>query len=181
MFASLFVKKRITQKQLAVKFVHSTLNAIDSTYVDFLNSIYNDPELIASPKLNYEDPSVFMKIIIAGNVKFFERILSNHEENAISNAIIEEMSEVFEMKFNDMKNELDKYSSFISRVNHPSKNILYGISKAVFFKFRLGKYQDEYFAQLNTPNPVFLKKIDNLVENYIWDWESVFEKNKIVY
>jgi hypothetical protein len=28
---------------------------------------------------------------------------------------------------------------------------------------------------------VFLKKIDNLVENYIWDWESVFEKNKIVY
>ena len=55
------------------------------------------------------------------------------------------------------------------------------ISKAVFFKFRLGKYQDEYFAQLNTPNPVFLKKIDNLVENYIWDWESVFEKNKIVY
>jgi t-SNARE complex subunit (syntaxin) len=107
--------------------------------------------------------------------------LSNYEENAISNAIIEEMSKVFEMKFNDMKNELDKYSSFISRVNHPSKNILYGISKAVFFKFRLGKYQDEYFAQLNTPNPVFLKKIDNLVENYIWDWESVFEKNKIVY
>ena len=43
MFASLFVKKRITQKQLAVKFVHSTLNAIDSTYEDFLNSIYNDP------------------------------------------------------------------------------------------------------------------------------------------
>ena len=75
-----------------------------------------------------------MKIIIAGNVKFFERILSNYEENAISNAIIEEMSKVFEMKFNDMKNELDKYSSFISRVNHPSKNILYGISKAVFFK-----------------------------------------------
>ena len=91
------------------------------------------------------------------------------------------MSEVFEMNFNDMKDQLEKYSSFISRVNHPSKNILYGISKAVFFKFKLGNYQEEYFAQLNTPNPVFLKKIDTLVENYIWDWETTFEKNKILY
>ena len=91
------------------------------------------------------------------------------------------MSVVFEMKFNEMQEKLEKYSSFISRVNHPSKNILYGISKAVFFKFKLGAYQDEYFAQLNTPNPVFLKKIDTLVENYIWNWETIFEKNKIVY
>ena len=77
------------------------------------------------------------------------------------------MSEVFEMDFNEMKEELESYSSFISRVNHPSKNILYGMSKAVFFKFKLGKYQDPYFAQLNTPNPVFLKKIDILIENFI--------------
>ena len=51
----------------------------------------------------------------------------------------------------------------------------------LYFKFKLGAFQDEYFAQLNTPNPVFLKKIDNLVENYVWDWETIFEKNKIVY
>jgi hypothetical protein len=91
------------------------------------------------------------------------------------------MSEVFEMDFNIMKEELESYSSFISRVNHPSKNILYGMSKAVFFKFKLGKYQDEYFAQLNTPNPVFLKKIDVLIENFIWDWKTIFEKSKISY
>ena len=181
MFATLFVKKRITHQKLAKKFVHITLNAIDNTYTDFLDAIYNDSELISRPKLNYEDPNVLMNIIIAGNIKFFERILSSHEEKAITNAIIEQMSDVFEMDFRDMKDQLEKYSSFISRVNHPSKNILYGVSKAVFFKFKLGNYQEEYFAQLNTPNPVFLKKIDTLVENYLWDWETVFEKNKIVY
>ena len=62
------------------------------------------------------------------------------------------------MKFNQMKDQLEKYSSFISRVNHPSKNILYGISKAVFSNLNLGNYQEEYFAQLNTLIQYFLKK-----------------------
>ena len=77
-----------------------------------------------------------------------------------------------------MQAELEKYSSFISRVNHPQK-YTYGMSKAVFFKFKLGKYQEDYFAQLNTPNPIFLKRIDNLVENYIWDWKSFSIRQKL--
>ena len=181
MFSTLFVKKRVTHEMLASNFVNKTLRSVDETYKDFLDAIYNDTELISFPKLDYKDPTELMYLIIAGNMKFFERILSSQEENTICNSIIEQMCIVFDMKFNQMQDKLEKYSSFISRVNHPSKNILYGISKAVFFKFKLGTYQDEYFAQLNTPNPVFLKKIDTLVENYIWDWETIFEKNKIVY
>ncbi len=181
MFATLFAKKRITHKVLAKQFVNKTLRAVDETFEDFLDAIYNDSELESYPKLNYKDPSVLMHIIIAGNMKFFERILSSHEENAICNSIIKETSIVFEIDFNEMNDKLESYSSFISRVNHPSKNILYGMSKAVFFKFKLGKYQDEYFAQLNTPNPVFLKKIDVLIENFIWDWKTIFEKSKISY
>ena len=78
-----------------------------------------------------------------------------------------------------IKNYLEEYSSYISRVNHPSKNILYGMSKAVFFKFNLGKHQEDYFAQLNSPNPIFLKRIDNIMENYLWDWNALFNKHKI--
>ena len=120
-----------------------------------------------------------MFIIISGNIKYFEKILSAHEEKLLHDSIVAQMSEAFEIEFHEMEEKLNKYTSFISRVNHPSKNILYGMSKAVFFKFKLGQYQDEYFAQLNTPNPIFLKKIDTLIENYIWDWKSIFEKIKI--
>ena len=107
MFATLFVKKRITHKVLAKQFVHKTLRAVDETFEDFLDAIYNDSELESYPKLNYKDPSVLMHIIIAGNMKFFERILSSHEENAVCNSIIKEMSEVFEMDFNEMKEKLE--------------------------------------------------------------------------
>ena len=179
MFATLFVKKKVSQKQLAYNFVHHTLNCIDTTYNDFLDAIYNDSELESYPELDYNNPSELTFIIIAGNIKYFERILSAHEEKMIFNSIVQEMADIFEMEFHEMEEKLDKYGSFISRVNHPSKNILYGMSKAVFFKFKLGQYQDEYFAQLNTPNPIFLKKIDTLIENYIWNWKGVFEKTKI--
>ena len=179
MFTSLFVKKKISHKEIAQKFVHPTLQTIDDTYSDFLDAIFSDPELTEHPPLDYKDPRKFSLIIIAGNMKFFEKILSAYEENNLCQAIIEEMSKAFETNFHEMQAELEKYSSFISRVNHPSKNILYGMSKAVFFKFKLGKYQEDYFAQLNTPNPIFLKRIDNLVENYIWDWKSFFDKTKI--
>jgi hypothetical protein len=178
MFAALFVKKKISQKQLAYNFVHHTLNCIDQTYKDFLDIIYNDPELENYPELDYDNPDELMLIIISGNIKFFERILSAHEENSLVDSIIEEMANIFNLSFSDMKEKINKYTSFISRVNHPSKNILYGMSKAIFFKFKLGQYQDDYFAQLNTPNPIFLKKIDTLIENYIWEWKAIFEKTK---
>ena len=46
MFASLFVKKRITHKVLAKQFVHKTLRTVDETFEDFLDAIYNDSELL---------------------------------------------------------------------------------------------------------------------------------------
>ena len=179
MFTSLFVKKKLSHKQIAFKFVHHTLQIIDETYGDFLDAIFYDPELTEHPKLDYKDPTKLSFIIIAGNMRYFEHILPAYEENNLCQAIIEEMASVYEVSFHEMQAKLEKYSSFISRVNHPSKNILYGMSKAVFFKFKLGQFQEDYFAQLNTPNPIFLKRIDNLIENYIWDWKSFFDKTKI--
>ena len=179
MFATLFAKKKITKKKLAYNFVHHTLNVIDETYSDFLDAIYYDPELKTHPQLNYEDSSEIALIVIAGNIKYFERILSISEENEIVNEVIIQMAIIYGVEVIEMRETLESYSSFISRVNHPSKNILYGISKAIFFKFNLGQHQEEYFAQLNTPNPVFLKRIDILIENYIWDWKNIFDKNKI--
>ena len=91
MFSTLFVKKRVTHEMLASNFVNKTLRSVDETYNDFLDAIYNDTELISFPKLDYKDPTELMYLIVAGNMKFFERILSSQEENTICNSIIEQM------------------------------------------------------------------------------------------
>ena len=52
------------------------------------------------------------------------------------------------------------------------------MSKAVFFKYKLGQYQDAYFSQLNAPSPILLKRMDNVMENFLWDWDTFFDKYK---
>jgi len=64
-------------------------------------------------------------------------------------------------------------------VNHPSKNTLYGMSKAVFHKFHLNDYQESYFKNMRTPNPLFLKRMDDVLNNFLWDWEEFFKRHKL--
>ena len=68
----------------------------------------------------------------------------------------------------------------MNRVNHPSKNMLYAMSKAMFYKYELNDHQVEYFRNLNTPNPIFLKNLDDVMSNFLWDWDAFEEKYKVV-
>jgi hypothetical protein len=83
------------------------------------------------------------------------------------------------MDINAFKNLIREYQSFITRVNHPSKNWIYGMSKAIFDKYTLYNFQDEYFKRMQAPNPLFLKRMDEVVENFVWDWDAFFKKYKL--
>ena len=179
MLSTLFRKRKITEPQLAHSFVNITISAIDDSFSDIIDAIKNDSELTSCPSLNQRDIDKFTFIVLAGNLKTIERFLPASEEISLNGLITEKIAEIYNSDYNTIKSYLEEYSSYISRVNHPSKNILYGMSKAVFFKFELGKHQEDYFAQLNSPNPIFLKRIDNIMEHYLWDWNSLFNKHKI--
>ena len=72
-----------------------------------------------------------------------------------------------------------EYKSYISRVNHPSKNVVKGMSKALFFKYNLNEYQDVYFKNMQAPNPLFLKRMEDLFYYFIWDWDVFFKNYKV--
>ena len=54
------------------------------------------------------------------------------------------------------------------------------MSKAIFFKYELNDYQQDYFRKMKTPNPIFLKRLDEIVANFIWNWNDLKDKYKIV-
>jgi hypothetical protein len=54
------------------------------------------------------------------------------------------------------------------------------MSKAVFFKYNLSAYQQDYFKMMQTPNPIFLKKMDEIMSNFLFNWESFTVKYKVV-
>lgn len=33
---------------------------------------------------------------------------------------------------------------------------------------------------MKTPNPIFLKNLDELMRNFLWDWEAFNERYKVV-
>jgi hypothetical protein len=68
----------------------------------------------------------------------------------------------------------------MNRVNAPSKNTLYAMSKAVFYKYNLMDFQDEYFRGMKTHNPIFCKNLDEIMRNFLWDWEAFNEKYKVI-
>ncbi len=71
------------------------------------------------------------------------------------------------------------YKQLMTRLNHPSKNVIYAMSKAIFDKYTLYNYQDEYFKRMQAPNPLLLKRLDEVVENFVWDWDAFFKRYKL--
>jgi len=67
----------------------------------------------------------------------------------------------------------------MKRVNSPSKTTLYGMSKAIFHKYALNDFQDNYFKRMNTPNPIFLKRLDELMQHFLFNWEVFLKKYRV--
>jgi len=178
MLSTLFGKKKLTEDKIANIFVNSLLNIVDNSFADIATSIILDPEFVKQPQLDITDSDKFLMIVIAGNYNYLSRYFSTAEENVLKYRITQKIATVFGLQFDEMNQIISDYQELIYRVNYPSKNTLYGMSKAVFFKYKLGQYQDQYFAQLNSPNPLFLKRMDGIMENYIWDWNTFLTKNK---
>ena len=78
-----------------------------------------------------------------------------------------------------LKETIAKYQSWMGRINHPSKNTLYAMSKGVFFKYELNQFQKDYFRNMNTPNPIFLKRLDEVIQQFVFDWAQVKEEFRV--
>lgn len=172
----IFKRKKLDEITEATLFVDAILSAVDEGFTEVAGLINDSPEFVSSPQIDEQDSDKFLLIVLAGNFKFISRLFSAHTEYRLTNAILERLSCTFEAEPDQFMKAIDQYGKFLSKVNHPSNNILYSMSKAVFYKYDLSEYQEEYFKKLNAPNPIFLKRMDEAIETFIWDWDSVKQK-----
>jgi hypothetical protein len=180
MFSSI-LKKRINEDKVANIFTNSILKTVEEGFEDVAGLINEAPEFETSPEIAEKDSSKFTLIIIAGNLELLPQFFSTHQEKRLLSLIMDRFSTIFQLGRHDFMAIVADYQKFLSKVNHPSTNVLYGMSKAVFFKYELGQFQAPYFRKLNSPNPLFLKRLDDVMENFIWDWEHLKEKYNLVF
>ena len=105
--------------------------------------------------------------------------MNDTKDERITNLIISKLGKVYDVDQEKFESVIDNYQNYLTKVNHPSKNMLYAMSKAIFGKYELNEFQDDYFKNMNSPNPMFLKRLDEAMDNFIWNWET-FNKKYII-
>lgn len=173
------IKRRLSDNQVANVFVNALLEVVDNGFKEVAALINDDAAFVASPNITPEQDGEFALIVIVGNLSYLESTFEADQAFRVEKLIFEKLGKLYGMSEQDFTKLVREYQSFMTRVNHPSKNMIYAMSKAIFHKYNLNEYQDTYFRRLSAPNPLFLKRMDEVVGNFIWNWDSFFKKYKI--
>ncbi len=173
------LRKKISDDKLANIFINSLFNTIDTGFPVVAEFINDDPAFVRSPNIQPTDNYEFALILIVGNMSFLESAFDPEQADKVEKLVYEKLAKVYDMPVAEFKSLLKDYKTLISRLNNPSKNMIYGMSKAIFDKYTLYNFQDEYFKRMQAPNPLFLKRMDEVVENFVWDWDAFFKKYKL--
>lgn len=173
------LKKKLSDNQLANVFINGLLDAVDNGFEEVAALINDDLAFVNSPGISVEQNGQFTMIVLVTNISSLENTFETVQANRIEKLIFEKLGVMMGGTAQQAEEKVREYQKFMQRINHPSKNMIYAMSKAIFHKYELNDFQDEYFRRLNAPNPLFLKRMDQVVPNFLWDWDMFFKKYKI--
>ena len=176
---STIIKKKLSDNQVANVFINAIFDSVDNGFKEVALMINEDTAFVKSPNVSENENGEFGMIVLVGNLSFLESTFESDQAERVENIIFDKVSKMYEMDLVSFRDLVREYQSFIMRVNHPSKNWIYGMSKAVFHKYQLNEYQDEYFRRMQATNPLFLKRMDEVMSNFIWNWDAFFKKYRI--
>ncbi|MCE2713390.1 MAG: hypothetical protein ACK46O_03290 [Flavobacteriia bacterium] len=173
------LKRKLSDNQVANIFINAIFDTVDNGFKEVAQLINEDIAFVKSPSIDDKDNGEFGLIVIVGNLSFLESTFDSEQAGRVEKIIFDKLAKIYDMSEADFVKLIRDYQSFITRVNHPSKNMIYGMSKAVFHKYGLNECQDEYFRRMMAPNPLFLKRMDEVMTNFIWNWDAFFKKYKL--
>lgn len=173
------LKKRLSDTQLANVFLNGIFEIVDNGFVEVVDLINEDLAFVSSPSIPADRNGEFTMIVVVANISTLETTFETVQASRIEKIIFEQLGSLMGVSAVDAEAKVREYQKFMQRINHPSKNMIYAMSKAVFQKYNLNDFQDEYFKRLQSPNPLFLKRMDQIMINFLWDWDSFFKKYKI--
>lgn len=177
---ALFGKKKVTDTQISNYFVVNTLDTVEQGWPEVAGFINDSPEFEVRPQLEPDDYGKFLMIVIAANMNTISAQFEDGHDREIIRQSVLKFAEALGIAPEAFAAKLKSYREFLSKVNHPSKNTLYSMSKGIFFKYNLNVCQIDYFRSLNTPNPIFLRNMNELLVHFLWDWKVIHEKYRVI-
>lgn len=173
------LKRKLSDDQVSNVFINALFDVVENGFIEVSELINEDLAFVKSPNIEPNLNGEFALIIIAANLSSLESTFDADQAVRVEQLIFEKLGKVYNMSTSDFQSLAREYQSFIARVNYPSKNLVYGMSKAMFEKYKLNDFQDDYFRRMQAPNPLFLKRMDEVMTNFIWNWDAFFKKYKM--
>lgn len=180
MFSTILGKKKLSEVAVADVLVNSILDSVAKSFPDVAGLINDDQNFEDRPNIHEEYGYQFLLTVLTGNICFIPKFFDSGKDKRIIEHIISRSSEILELEKRQLAQDIMECKKQMSRVNYPSKNTVYAMSKVLFFRYDLNEFQEDYFKTLNAPNPQFLKKMDEINKLFIFNWTQLFEKYKVV-
>lgn len=178
---SLFGKKKLREQHVAKVFV-STINGLAEeafpTLAEYLNEA---PELNESPKISSNQIEWFLYIVFSANLYNLKYHFDPNQLNRMRILVIDEFIESLEGRDHDLTLEqINNYEEYIRVLDRKHGDLKKSIAIAIFNKYNLNNCQVEHFRNMNTENPIIVKAIEEAIQNFIWNWDDLLEKYKMV-
>ncbi|TXC81703.1 hypothetical protein [Luteibaculum oceani] len=177
---SIFGKKKISENNVANIVVNFIFKHTENGFPELIEIVENTPEFIVKPDIDPENIEDFLMIVLVGNLNFIPIYFNPDQEQRLRDKIIEKFAKATQLDVATLKTQIKTYKDFMVRVNHPSKNMIYAMSKSFFRKYGLNDCQEEFFRTQKVPNPMFQKRLDSVMTTYIFNWEQFIGKYKVV-
>lgn len=179
MIGSIFGKKRISEEKLANVFVNAILVLTEQGFPNIVAELEEAPEFVSKPVFGPGDDELFAQILFAGNLMEAPKHLTAGLDQRLVQHAYSKFAPLMDMSAADMETETIALQRFMARINHPSKNTVYAMSKALFHKYDLFRNQDAYFRDMKAPNPIILGRINKLMQFCLWDWAELLDERKV--
>lgn len=172
-------KKKVAEEKVAELFVNIIFNAVDTSFSEVADLLNYDVNLVTTGTIDPENQDDFLMIVIAGNFYLLDDYFFEGQEDRIRELTVAKLSGIYGVDTVTMRTAINNMIALFKKINYPSKNTHYAMSRAVFCKYKLNDFQKDYFKNLNAPDPILLKNIDEIMEQFIIKWDTFTEKYRI--
>lgn len=179
MFSTLF-KKKVSEDKIVNYFIHNTIEAVDNSFEALCDVIETDTTFVSRPDMKSQGSDKMLIMVLAANIDVIPNYFESYKDRRITNCCYKTLSSTFDMPEREVQSLISNTQKFLKSINKPSKNTLYSMSKGVFHKYNLNESQEPYFKNMKNPNPILLKRLDEIMSRFLWDWAEMTDKYNII-
>ncbi len=179
MLSTLIGKKKITEAGLSKALTSGTIQASEKAFKEVHAQIKTCPHFDIEPEISETYDAPFVLAVMTLNIARIPAYLDNGQDKRMAQEILHELADATSSDFRTVSLQVKACKDLMKRVNLPSKTLYYGLAKYIFTIYGLNPYQQTYFKNLNSPNPLFLKELNQMLEPLVWDWEMILSEFKL--